>query len=171
MKQTFSTTRAMRPTFPLLSRFARGTLATLTSVVVLAVSVLPVSAHAVEAGAALDAPLTCNESAHAFVSALAAQQLIDPKPMRVESNSINAFWPARGAAMTAFGFRVFAVVGYEKDDPIFRVGDGAPLANSAYGVVVFGGESSVQSAITTAGSTAIVHHVAPHITAIFCKRS
>jgi hypothetical protein len=121
--------------------------------------------------AALDAPLTCNESAHQFIADLARAQLIDPTPTRVESNSINAFSPARGADLSAFGFHVFAVVGYEKNDPIFRTGDGAPIANSAYGAVVFGSDSSVQAAVTQAGSTAIVHHVAPHITAIFCKRS
>jgi hypothetical protein len=119
----------------------------------------------------LDAPLACNESAHQFVADLADQQLIDPKPMRVESNSINAFWPSRDAKLTAYGFSVFAVVAYEKDDPMFRTGDGEPVAKSAYGAVVFGSEEKVQVAIQSAGSTAIVHHVAPHVTAIFCKRS
>ena len=119
----------------------------------------------------LDAPLTCNESAHQFVADLADQQLIEATPMRVESNSINAFWPSRGAKLTAFGFSVFAVVAYEKDDPMFRTGDGEPVAKSAYGVVVFGSEEKVQVALQSAGSTAIVHHVAPHVTAIFCKRS
>jgi hypothetical protein len=63
------------------------------------------------------------------------------------------------------------VVGYEKDDPMFRVGDGEPLARSAYGVVVFGSQSKVRDALAGAGSTAIVHHVAPLVTAIFCKQS
>jgi hypothetical protein len=89
----------------------------------------------------------------------------------VESNSINAFSPASGADLSAYGFRVFAVVGYEKDDPMFRVGDGEPVARSAYGVVVIGSGSKVQNAIAAAGSTAIVHRVAPFITAIFCKRN
>lgn len=97
--------------------------------------------------------------------------MIDPKPSRVESNSINAFSPAHGVELTAFGFSVFAVVGFEKDDPMFRVGDGEPVARSAYGVVVFASESKVRSAVADAGSTAIVHHVAPFVTAIFCKRS
>jgi hypothetical protein len=128
---------------------------------------LPLTSHA----AALDAPLACNESGHQFIADLAQQQLIDPIPTRVESNSINAFSPTQGADLTAFGFHVFAVVGYEKDDPMFRVGDGEPVARSAYGVVVLGGESKVQSALAQAGSTAIVHRVAPLVTAIFCKRS
>jgi hypothetical protein len=136
-------------------------------VLALSAAALPLASHA----ATLDAPLMCNESGHQFIADLAQQQMIDPKPMRVESNSINAFSPAQGADLIAFGFRVFAVVGYEKDDPMFRVGDGEPVAQSAYGVVVFGGESKVQNAIAGAGSTAIVHHVAPLVTAIFCKRS
>nr|WP_118180006.1 hypothetical protein [Paraburkholderia phosphatilytica] len=119
----------------------------------------------------LDAPLTCDESAHQFIGDLESQQLIDAKPMRVESNSINAFWPTRGADLRAYGFSVFAIVGYEKDDPMFRQGDGEPLAKSAYGAVVFGSFDKVKAAATNAGSTAIVHRVGPLITAIFCKRS
>jgi hypothetical protein len=133
----------------------------------LCIAALPVASRA----AALDAPLACNESGHDFIANLAAHQMIDPKPTRVESNSINAFSPARGADLTAFGFHVFAVVGFEKDDPMFRPGDGEALAKSAYGVVVFGAQAKVQTAINEAGSTAIVHHVAPLVTAIFCKRS
>src|ERR1044072_7219538 len=92
----------------------------------------------------LDAPLACNESGHQFIADLAEQRAIDPKPWRVESNSINAFTPASGADLSACGFHVFAVVGYEKVDPMFRVGDGEPVASSAYGVVVFGSESKEQ---------------------------
>ncbi|HWT39495.1 MAG TPA: hypothetical protein VN289_24645 [Paraburkholderia sp.] len=135
--------------------------------IVVLLSALPLVARA----ASLDAALACGESAHKFIADLAAQQLIDPKPMRVESNSINAFRPVRGANIDAYGFSVFAVVGYEQDDPIFRVGSGEPLAKSAYGAVVWGSDEKVQAAVSGAGSTAIVHHVAPHVTAIFCKRS
>ncbi|MFT4069260.1 hypothetical protein [Paraburkholderia sp.] len=131
-----------------------------------AAAALPLRGFAVT----LDAPLVCNESGHQFIADLIQQQLINPKPTHVERNSINAFSPTHDANLTAFGFRVFAVVGFQKDDPIFRVGDGEPLAQSAYGAVVFGAEDKVRSAITDAGSTAIVHHVAPLITAIFCKR-
>jgi hypothetical protein len=131
----------------------------------LSAAALPLACHASE----LDAPLACNESGHQFIADLAQQQLIETTPMRVEKNSINAFRPVKGAELRAFGFHVFAVVGFEKDDPMFRNGDGEPLASSAYGVVVFGGDASVQDAVTEAGSNAIVHHVGPHITAIFCK--
>ena len=139
-----------------------------TALLALSATALPLAGHAT----ALDASLACNESGHQFIADLAQQQLIDATPTRVESNSINAFNPAHGADLTAYGFRVVAIVGFEKDDPMFRTGDGEPLANSAYGAVVWGSDSSVQDAMTQAGSTAaIVHHVAPHVTAIFCKRN
>ncbi|MFL9938110.1 hypothetical protein [Paraburkholderia graminis] len=149
------------------SSVSRALYRAVLAVFAIAAGALPLAAHA----AALDAPLACNETGHQFIADLAGQQLIDPKPTRVESNSINAFSPAQGADLSAFGFHVFAVVGYEKDDPMFRVGDGEPVARSAYGVVVFGSESKVKNAVTSAGGTAIVHRVAPLITAIFCKRS
>jgi hypothetical protein len=120
---------------------------------------------------ALDDALACTVSAHVFIGGLEQQQLIDAHPMRVESNSINAFSPLKGADLTAFGFHVFAVVGFEKDDPIFRTGDGEPLANSAYGAVVLGPMERVQAQVDAARSTALVHRVAPFVTAIFCKRS
>jgi hypothetical protein len=138
-----------------------------TVTLTLCAGALPLLCHA---ATVLDAPLACNESGHQFIADLAAQQLIDPAPTRVEKNSINAFRPAKGAELSAFGFHVFAIVGFEKDDPMFRTGEGVPVANSAYGAVVFGSDASVQDAVTRAGSTAIVHHVAPHMTAIFCKR-
>lgn len=139
----------------------------LSTVLALSLAALPAFSHASD----LDAALACNTTAHSFFADLAGQQLIDPKPMRVESNSINAFWPSRGAKLTAFGFPVFAIVGFEKDDPMFRNGDGEPLAKSAYGVVVFGSDTKVQAVVDGLGGTAIVHHAGPHLTAIFCKRS
>jgi hypothetical protein len=134
-------------------------------------ALLLATAPALSHAADLDAALACSTTAHSFFTDLAGQQLIDPKPMRVESNSINAFWPSRGAKLTAFGFPVFAIVGFEKDDPMFRNGDGEPLAKSAYGVVVFGSDTKVQAVVDSLGGTAIVHHAGPHLTAIFCKRS
>jgi hypothetical protein len=117
----------------------------------------------------LDEPLHCDRPAHAFIGALESQGLIDPHPSHVESNSINAFDPTHTADLTAFGFHVFAVVGYQKGDPMFQKGDGKPLADSAYGAVVLGATDSVKSAVRAAGSSAIVHHVGPFVTAIFCQ--
>lgn len=119
--------------------------------------------------ASLDEPLHCDRPAHDFIGALEQQGLIDPHPSRVEPNSINAFNPSRTADLTAFGYHVFAIVGFQKDDPMFQKGDGKPLADSAYGAVVLGSTDKVDAAVKAAGSTAIVHHVAPFITAIFCQ--
>ncbi|HEY4803199.1 MAG TPA: hypothetical protein VIH96_11340 [Paraburkholderia sp.] len=139
---------------------------TFVALLLAALPFLAVNAHA----AVIDDSLTCNESAHDFISGLITQNLIDPKPMKVESNSINAFWPAHGQRMTAYGFSVFAVVGFQKDDPLFKTGDGKPIAPSAYGAVVVGTQAKVQAALTAAGNNAIVHHAGPLLTAIFCQQ-
>ncbi|MDN7176665.1 hypothetical protein M0D69_01225 [Caballeronia sp. SEWSISQ10-4 2] len=126
------------------------------------------SAHA--SAYALDSQLDCKSTAHAFIAPLQENHAIETTPMRVESNSINAFKPTHGSHLTAFDFGVFAVVGYQKDDAIFKQGSGEPIADSAYGAVVIGGEDSVKEKVRAAGSGAVIHHVAPFITAIFCNR-
>ncbi len=117
----------------------------------------------------LDDPLHCDRPAREFIGTLESQGLIDPHPSHVESNSINAFNPTSSAYLTAFGYHVFAVVGYQKGDPMFQKGDGKPLADSAYGAVVLGATDSVKTAVRAGGSSAIVHHVGPFMTAIFCQ--
>ncbi len=44
-----------------------------------------------------------------------------------------------------------------------------PISDSAYGAVVWGDDEVTQK-VRAAGSDADVHHVAPFITAIFCKQ-
>jgi hypothetical protein len=119
---------------------------------------------------ALDSQLDCRSTAHAFIAPLQQNHAIETTPMRVEPNSINAFKPTHDSHLTAFDFGVFAVVGYQKDDAIFKQGSGSPIADSAYGAVVIGGEKSVTEKVRASGSDAVVHHVAPFITAIFCNR-
>jgi hypothetical protein len=118
----------------------------------------------------IDAQLDCKSSAHDFIAPLAAGDLIEPKPMRVEPNSVNAFRPKKGVALTAYGFKVYVVLGYQKDDPLFQHGAGTPISESAYGAVVWGGDDEVAQKVRAAGSDADVHHVAPFVTAVFCKR-
>lgn len=132
----------------------------------LLLAALPVIGHA----AALDEQLTCKMSAHEFIGGLIDQQLIEPKPMHVEDNSINAFWPAHGQHLSAYGFSVFAIVGFQQDDVLFRTGSGKPIARSAYGAVVVGSQSKVEAAVRAAGNPAIVYHAGPMLTAIFCKQ-
>ena len=90
--------------------------------------------------------------------------------MRVEANSINAFRPAHGSNLTAFGFRVYAVLGYEHDDALFKRGDSQRIADSGYGAVVIGAADSVESHARQAGSGAVIRQVVPALlTAIFCS--
>ncbi|MDR5764518.1 MULTISPECIES: hypothetical protein [unclassified Caballeronia] len=117
----------------------------------------------------LDAQLDCKSTPHAFIAPLQENNLLEKKPMRVEPNSINAFRAAKGATLTAYGFKVYALVAYQKDDPLFRQGKGEPIGDAAYGAVVWGGDAEVEQKVRAAGSDAVVRHVAPFITAIFCK--
>lgn len=126
----------------------------------------PVSSYAY----ALDSQLDCRSNAHAFIAPLLTDRYIDPSPMRGEGNSINAFRPVHGSNLTAFGFRVYAVLGYEHDDALFKRGDAQPIADSAYGAVVIGAAESVEAHARQAGSGAVIHQVAPLLlTAIFCS--
>jgi hypothetical protein len=121
-------------------------------------------------GHALDPQLDCQSSAHEFIAPLLDDQSIDPKPMRIEANSVNAFRPARGSNLTAFGFHVYAVFGYEQDDPMFKPGSGQPMTASAYGVVVTGSAESVEARARQAGSDAVIREVIPLLlTAVFCN--
>jgi len=134
--------------------------------VAIAAELPPVSSYAY----ALDPQLDCRSNAHAFIAPLLKDQYIDPKPMRVEANSVNAFRPAHGSNLTAFGFRVYAVLGYKHDDALFKRGDGQPVTDSAYGVVVIGPTESVEAHARRVGSAAVIHQVVPLLlTAIFCS--
>ncbi|MBR8221144.1 MULTISPECIES: hypothetical protein [Burkholderia] len=120
---------------------------------------------------ALDAQFDCKTNAHAFIVRLLNHGYIDRDPMRVEENSINAFRPTRDAALTVFGFNVYAVFAYEQYDALFRQGSGHPLPGSIYGVVVKAPIESVEEHSRLAGSKAVAHQVIPFIlTAIVCAR-
>jgi hypothetical protein len=133
----------------------------------LAVAIVPVASH----GHALDRPLDCKSSAHMFIAPLVSSQSIEATPMRVEANSVNAFRPTHGSDLTAFGYRVYAVLGYERGDAMFKQGSGQPLTDSAYGVVVQGPAETVEERVRAAGSSAVVHQVVPLVlTAVFCGK-
>ncbi|AIO69866.1 hypothetical protein [Burkholderia oklahomensis] len=120
---------------------------------------------------ALDAQFDCKTNAHAFIVHLLHHGYIDPAPMRVEQNSVNAFRPTRDATLTAFGFKVYAVFAYEQDDALFRPGSGQPLPGSIYGVVVKAPIESVEARSQLAGSKAVAHQVIPFVlTAVACAR-
>ena len=128
----------------------------------------PVTAHAY----ALDAQFDCRARPHAFIGQLIRTQYIDPNPMHVEANSVNAFRPAHGSNITAFGFRVYAVIGYEQDDGMFRKGPGQALASPLYGAVLSAPSEAVESRVREAGSNATVRMVIPLLlTAVVCSPS
>ncbi|MEW6339539.1 MAG: hypothetical protein RXR20_07065 [Paraburkholderia sp.] len=118
----------------------------------------------------LDAQLDCSSNAHSFIASLQSDQFIEAEPMHVEANSVNAFRPTRGSELTAFGFRVYAVLGYDQNDQLFHKGSGQAMTGSLYGVVVFGASDSVKVHLHDAGSAAAVHDVLPLVmTAVVCK--
>ncbi|AOJ10622.1 hypothetical protein WS62_13055 [Burkholderia sp. ABCPW 14] len=115
---------------------------------------------------ALDAALDCSSTGHAFVAPLAASGAIRSQPMHVEANSMNAFRTNR--SLTAYGFPVYVVLGYQANDPIFTHGNGEPIGDWAYGVVVRGSKSAVEAKVREAGSQAVVKDAFPFLTAIVC---
>jgi hypothetical protein len=117
----------------------------------------------------IESQLDCRSTAHRFIAPLRADESIEATPMRVEANSVNAFKPTRSDALTAYGYRVYAVLGYEQGDAMFRTGSGQPVGESAYGVVLVAPSDEVEERVRDAGSTAVVKSVVPMImTAVFC---
>jgi hypothetical protein len=116
-----------------------------------------------------DEQLDCDSSPHAFITSLIDAKSIDPQPTRVEPDSVNAFRPVKGAALRAFGFPIYAVVGYAHDDTLFRHGKGKTIDGSVYGVVVSAPADSVRERVQQANSRATVQSVVPLLlTAIIC---
>lgn len=119
----------------------------------------------------LDEHLSCAETAHDFVADLVGTQSIKVPPMRIEPNSVNAFRPASGNRLTAFGLHVNAVFGYQPGDPLFKEGGSGTPSGPVYGVVVQGSADLVKRRLSDAGSSAIVHSVIPMVlTAIVCEQ-
>ncbi|ABB08048.1 hypothetical protein BLA6993_07040 [Burkholderia lata] len=133
----------------------------------LCASLLALATSGTASAKALDDALDCHTTGHKFVAPLLAAGDIQSEPMHVESNSVNAFRTSH--ALTAYGFGVYVVLGYQANDPIFRAGDGTPIGDWAYGVVVRGTKSAVEEAVRKAGSDATVKQAFPFLTAIVCS--
>jgi hypothetical protein len=88
-----------------------------------------------------------------------------------ENNQALATGHDQCATQFAFFHRQCRIVlGYEHDDALFKRGDGQPVTDSAYGVVVVGPTESVEAHARRAGSGAVIHQVVPLLlTAIFCS--
>jgi hypothetical protein len=138
----------------------------LACLIVAGAGLAPALAHS----RSLDQLFDCKSDAHTFVGALASTKDIDADPMRVETNSVNAFRPEPGSDLKVFGFPVYAVLGYERGDTMFRTGSGTPIAGSLYGVVVSGPMDEVEARMRQAGSYAVVREVLPFVlTAVVCN--
>ncbi|EIF34939.1 hypothetical protein BCh11DRAFT_02748 [Burkholderia sp. Ch1-1] len=146
---------------------ASGPLKAVAALLASSVGLYPVTSHAY----ALDAQFDCQAHPHEFIGQLIDDKYIEANPMRIDTNSVNAFRPVRGSDITAFGFRVYAVLGYEPDDEMFKKGRGQALAGPLYGAVLSAPSESVEKRVRAAGSTATVHMVIPLLlTAVVCTR-
>jgi hypothetical protein len=119
---------------------------------------------------ALDPQFDCHSDAHTFITALKNDQYINSDPMHVEANSVNAFRPTHSSDLTVFGFRVYMILGFAHDDPLFKMGSGEAIAGSLYGAVVSGSSETVETKVREVGSNAVVRQVLPLLlTAIVCE--
>ncbi|WP_322030408.1 hypothetical protein [Paraburkholderia sp. J76] len=153
---------------PVIFAFPATTLrAALSGLAVFAALSGPMPAHA--QSSARDQQFDCKSDPHTFISALIDDKSINPEPSRVEANSVNAFKPVHGARLSAFGFPIYVVLGYDRDDTLFKRGAGKEIASPLYGVVVSAPAEKVRSRVREANSDATVQSVVPMVlTAIVC---
>jgi hypothetical protein len=74
--------------------------------------------YAHEIGANLD----CQIGPHEFIEQLIEEKEIDPVPMKVSGNSVNAYRLRPNQNLTALGFKVRAVFGFSQNDDMFTNG-------------------------------------------------
>ena len=130
---------------------------------------LVLSGPVVAFGATHEINAACGQSVRDFFAPLIQQNLINPKPARVSSASVNVFNPRFLKPLTAFGLPVIEVVG-NTDDPLLFVSNGTPHAQDVYGVVVRDGIGNVQAHLNSIGVTAArVMRVDEKQTLILCK--
>ncbi len=145
---------------------ATGLLNAVAVVIAAGAGICPHAAHAF----ALDPQFDCQARPHTFIEQLIDDGYIESNPMHVDTNSVNAFRPVHGSDMTAFGFRVYVVLGYEQDDEMFRKGHGKALSAPIYGAVLSAPSEAVETRVREAGSNATVRSVIPLLlTAVVCN--
>ena len=124
--------------------------------------------YAQEIGASLD----CHLGPHTFIEQLVEQKQIDPIPMRVSADSVNAYRLRPDQNLTALGFRVRAVFGFSPNDDMFtqKISEGE-TPHRVYGVVVMAAKEAVSERIRETGSPATVREVMPLLmTAVVCEK-
>ncbi|WP_321927661.1 hypothetical protein [Paraburkholderia guartelaensis] len=142
----------------------------LSGLAAFAALLVPVAAHAqATQSTTRDQQFDCKSDPHTFISSLIDEKSIEPEPSRVEANSVNAFSPVRGTRLSAFGFPIYVVLGYDRDDTLFKRGAGKEISSPLYGVVVSAPAEKVRSRVREANSDATVQSVVPLLlTAIVC---
>ncbi|MGF6652217.1 hypothetical protein OKW34_002779 [Paraburkholderia youngii] len=124
--------------------------------------------HAHEIGAGLD----CHFGPHEFIEQLVEEREIDPVPMKVSENSVNAYRLRPNQNLTALGFNVRAVFGFSPNDDMFtQKSGGGEALHQVYGVVVIAGKEAVSERIHEMGSPATVNEVMPLVmSAVVCEK-
>lgn len=160
-------TRAVRHARPDFARGGRPSRASrfVFRLLTLVAACAPWAAHA----ESLDDVFACTNQAHAYIQSLQDRHLIAEHAMHVEDDGLNVYWPTRGSGLTAFSFNVFAVLGYQQDDPMFKAGKGEPMTGQLYGVVVTAEAAVVAKVLVAAGSSAEYKHAGPFLTAVYCR--
>jgi hypothetical protein len=120
----------------------------------------------------IDASLDCHSGPHQFIEQLVEQKAIDPRPMKVSDNSVNAYRLRPNENLTALGFKVRAVFGFSPNDAMFIQKTSAGAAShQVYGVVVMAGEDAVSERLRETGSPATVKEVMPLVmSAVVCEK-
>ncbi|MEX3967556.1 hypothetical protein AB4Y42_35965 [Paraburkholderia sp. EG286B] len=123
--------------------------------------------YAHEIGASLD----CHFGPHEFIEQLVEEKEIDPRPMKVSDDSVNAYRLKPNQNLTALGFKVRAVFGFSPNDGLFsQKRGGGEASHQVYGVVVMAGEEAVSERIREMGSPATVKEVTPLVmSAVVCE--
>jgi hypothetical protein len=115
--------------------------------------------------------LDCHSGAHDFIEQLVEEKEIDPVPMNVSGNSVNAYRLTPNQNLTALGFKVRAVFGFSPNDEMFaQKSGGGAVSHQVYGVVVLAGKEAVSERLREAGSPATVKEVMPLVmSAVVCE--
>ncbi|NVI03091.1 hypothetical protein FSB64_04555 [Paraburkholderia sp. JPY454] len=120
----------------------------------------------------MGARLDCHLGPHTFIKQLVDEKEIDPVPMKVSANSVNAYRLRPNQNLTALGFEVRTVFGFSPNDDMFtqKISEGE-TPHRVYGVVVMAGKEAVSERIRETGGPATVREVMPLVmTAVICDK-
>jgi hypothetical protein len=116
--------------------------------------------------------LDCHSGPHDFIEQLIDAKAIDPRPMKVSDNSVNAYRLSPDQNLTALGFKVQAVFGFSPNDGLFtQKRSPRETSHPIYGVVVMAADEDVRQRLRETGSPATVKEVMPLVmSAVVCQK-